>query len=83
MKLAANPMSAIDNVRPKINTTGCSRAAPATANTLSSDIETSAITICHVARAKDLRGAEAATVPSAWGLLIRQGIGRILLVAMR
>ena len=43
MKLAATPISATESTRPKIRITGCSRAAPATASTLSSDIETSAI----------------------------------------
>ena len=39
------PISAIDRIRPKTSTVGWSRAAPATASTLSSDIDTSAMTI--------------------------------------
>jgi len=49
IKLAARPISAMDNPKPNIRITGCSRAAPATASTLSSDIDTSAIVICHMA----------------------------------
>ena len=49
MKLAASPISAMESARPNIRIIGCSRAAPATASTLSSDIETSAIVICHTA----------------------------------
>ncbi len=43
MKLAAIPIIAIDRTRPMTRIVGCSRAAPATASTLSSDIDTSAI----------------------------------------
>ena len=52
MKLAARPISAMDSARPNIRISGCSRAAPATASTLSSDIDTSAIVICHMASAE-------------------------------
>ena len=52
------PISMIESARPKISTVGCSRAAPATASTLSSDIETSATMICTTARPrKTLRQA--------------------------
>src|SRR5687768_3238961 len=54
MKLAASPIRAIDRPRPKTSTTGCSRAAPATARTLSSDMDTSAITIWQAAWQKGL-----------------------------
>src|SRR5215510_15244147 len=54
MKLAATPINPIDNARPNIRTTGCSRAAPATARTLSSDIDTSATMICPAAWTKVL-----------------------------
>ena len=49
MNAAAKPISAIDSPNPNTRTQGCSREAPATASTLSSDIETSATTICHAA----------------------------------
>ena len=45
MAWAATPIRAIDSSRPNTRTAGCSRAAPATASTLSSDMETSAIRI--------------------------------------
>ena len=57
MNDAAMPISAIDSARPKISTVGCSRAAPATASTLSSDIETSAMMIWMTAWRSVLRGA--------------------------
>ena len=56
MKDAAMPISAIERTSPKTSTIGCSRAAPATASTLSSDMETSAMTICQAACAKVFRG---------------------------
>src|SRR3984893_2832239 len=65
MNRAATPIRKIDRLRPKISTIGCSRAAPATASTLSSDIERSAMMICPAACANVLRGAWPATVPSA------------------
>ena len=63
MNDAAAPMSAIESRSPKTRTTGCSRAAPATARTLSSDIETSAMMICQAACANVLRGAPPAISP--------------------
>ena len=49
MTPAASPMKATDSTSPKISTHACSRAMPATARTLSSDIETSATMICVTA----------------------------------
>jgi hypothetical protein len=63
MKEAAKPISAMDRASPMISTVGWSIAAPATASTLSSDMETSAMTICQAACAKVLRGAPPATAP--------------------
>ena len=42
-------MNAIDNASPTTSTQRCERATPATASTLSSDIDTSATTICTTA----------------------------------
>ncbi len=44
-KFAATPISATESTSPTMSTHVWSRAVPATASTLSSDIETSAITI--------------------------------------
>ena len=49
MKLDATAISTTDRPRPIHSTTLWSRAAPATASTLSSDIETSAAMICSIA----------------------------------
>ena len=55
-----------------ISTVGCFIAAPATASTLSSDIDTSAMTICHAACANVLRGAP---LPMR-AVLVEVGIGQ-------
>src|SRR5215831_3333943 len=55
MKLAATPIRTIESTRPNTRAAGWSRAAPATARTLSSDMEMSAITICQAACANVLR----------------------------
>jgi hypothetical protein len=49
MKLAATPIITIERPSPNTSAAGCWRAAPATARTLSSDIDTSATTICQAA----------------------------------
>ena len=49
MKVAASAISATESTSPAAMMQGWSRAAPATASTLSSDIETSATRICHIA----------------------------------
>jgi hypothetical protein len=51
---SGHPLIAIESARPKIRTTRWSRAAPATARTLSSDMEKSANVICQIAWASVL-----------------------------
>src|SRR5215475_6493628 len=72
MKLAATAINRMATARPITSTQTESLATPATASTLSSDIERSAITICVVA-ARKLMGAGADPSPAAapgvaWGL---------------
>ena len=64
--VAAAPIKPTDSTRPMISTVGCSLAAPATASTLSRDIETSAMTICTISGVTDCARAtpNAATLPS-------------------
>src|SRR3546814_1455602 len=64
MNDAAKPIRATDSARPMTRTQVCSRAAPATASTLSSDMETSARTIWVTACLKVLGGALAVSWPS-------------------
>ena len=54
--VAATPIRATESARPMISTIRCWRAAPATARTLSSDIDTSATTIWMSARRRSLGG---------------------------
>ncbi len=57
--LAAAPIRTTDRTRPITRMVGCSLAAPATASTLSSDIDTSATTICQIAAPKVVAPDEA------------------------
>ena len=57
MIVAAAPIRPTDSTRPTIRTVVCSLAAPATASTLSSDMETSAMTIWMIAWRMVLGGA--------------------------
>src|SRR5436190_945003 len=54
-KAGGEAISAMDSPKPNTRMSGCSRAAPATASTLSSDIDASAIVICHMAWPSVLR----------------------------
>ena len=75
--LAAAPISTTDSSRPMIRMVGWSLAAPATASTLSSDIETSATTICQIAAPSVLVCAASA------GPRVERLVGRHLVPAVR
>ena len=71
MAVAATPIRMIDSSRPNTRMAGCSRAAPATANTLSSDIETSAISTCRKACLKLLAGLARGSVAGSSSRMAR------------
>ena len=78
MKVEASPISATESASPKIRISGCSCAAPATASTLSSDIDTSAMMIWITASRSVLRPCTAGN--RAVGVEIGAGNGLFALV---
>ena len=75
IQVEATPISATESTSPNASSQKWSRAIPATANTLSSDIETSARTIrvsasVGVVRWAASRAPEHSTPPNSGGLLV-------------